>query len=82
MTDFTFAQYGDGIVALYPENNEATKALNEFMKENDGSNKIFFLHWPALRKHLKSLGWKIRKAKPLPKLTDNEIDELLTELGE
>lgn len=75
-TDFEYIQSG-AWVSFFPCNDFAHEQLSKFMIENEGSNKVLFLHAREFIKKLRALGYCVRKHKQSPKMSDNELLEAL-----
>lgn len=78
MSDLEFTC--DGLFySIMPNTPAGDDVMRQLLEQNEGSNKIFVLHFPYFKAALKAAGVTIRKARS--RKASMSDDELLAALG-
>lgn len=67
--------------AFIPVTKTGETAFNQMAVQTDGTGKVLTIHLQSTIKQLRQAGYKVGKAKKQQKLTGEQADDMLRELG-
>jgi len=67
--------------AFIPVSKAGEQAFNQMAVQTDGTGKVLTVHLQSTIQQLKQAGYKVGKAKKQPKITAEQADDMLRELG-
>ncbi len=76
MTDLQYIEQGL-FTAFVPDSEQGEQVWTDFLKQNNGSNKVLTIHAKSVISQIKKAGYTVSKAK---KVTKSEMNKILAEL--
>lgn len=80
MNDIEYIDQGL-FTAFLPVSKAGEVAFNQMAEYTDGTGKVLSIHKQSTIQQLKQAGYKVGKAKQQGKVTAEQADEMLKELG-
>ena len=80
MSDLEYIDQGL-FTAFIPVSKAGEVAFNQMAEYTDGTGKVLSIHKQGTIQQLRQAGYKVSKAKKTGKVTAEQADEMLRELG-
>ena len=80
MNDLEYIDHGM-FTSFIPVSKEGEVAFNEMAAYTEGTGKVLSIHKQSTIQQLRQAGYKVGKAKKQEKVTAEQVDEMLRELG-
>jgi hypothetical protein len=80
MNDLEYIDHGM-FTSFIPVSKDGEVAFNQMAEYTDGTGKVLSIHKQGTIQQLRQAGYKVGKAKKQGKVTAEQADEMLRELG-
>ena len=80
MNDLEYIDHGM-LTAFIPVTKAGEVAFNQMAEYTEGTGKVLSIHKQGTIQQLRQAGYKVGKAKRQGKVTEEQVDEILRELG-